>query len=180
VATGALQFTLADGVGDSGAASFSPDGEILVASNSDTSVRVWSARTGKLERTLDNLALSTFTLAFSPDGQVLASGGADRVIYLWDTRTWKVLRTLTGQAEMVTSLVFSADGKTLLSGGSSEFSGTRPAQAHLWDVASGDRKRSVPSPHHVGSVAFAPDGKTIAVSDRDKEINIWEIPQPGH
>jgi WD40 repeat protein len=125
------------------------------------------------------MALSTFTLAFSPDGQVLASGGADRLIYLWDTKTWKVLRTLTGQAEMVTGLIFSQDGKTLMSGGSSEFSGKRPAQVHLWDVASGEMKRSVPSPHRVAAVAFAPDGKTVAVSDRGKEINIWAVPDAG-
>jgi hypothetical protein len=34
----------------------------------------------------------------------------------------------------------------------------------------------MPSPHRVVSVVFSPDGKSVAVSDRDKEINIWEVP----
>ncbi|MBI2680792.1 MAG: hypothetical protein HYX25_07285 [Candidatus Solibacter usitatus] len=106
----------------------------------------------------------------------MASSGADRTIRLWDTKTWKVARTVNGQAEMVSHLAFSPDGKTLMSGGSSEFTGARPVEVRLWDVASGKTKRALPSPHRVVSVAFAPDGKTVAVSDRDKEINIWAVP----
>jgi WD40 repeat protein len=171
-----MQLALEDGNGEPSSVAFSPDGETLVTANADTTLRIWNARTGQLQRTVDEMALVTFALAFSPDGQVLATSGADRTIHFWDTKTWKSARTISGQAEMISHLAFSPDGQTLMSGGSSEFTGTQPVEVRLWDVASGRTKRALPSPHRVVSVAFAPDGKTVAVSDRDKEINIWQVP----
>ena len=131
--------------------------------------------TGKLERTIEDLLVSTFGLAFSPDGRLLASAGADRIVYIWNTENWKIVRKLTGLPEMVSQLVFSPEGTMLLSGGGNEFSGSLPASMILWDVSLAEPKRTVPSAHWVRSMAFSPDGKLVASVDYDKTVSIWAV-----
>ena len=112
------------------------------------------------------------SVAFSPDGKTIAAGYErvdDRTgVVLWDVAARKRLvdEPLPVKEGIVWSVAFSPDGKTIAAGyGRRSFIDVGEGGVVLWDVAS--RKRLVDEPlpvkeGDVKSVAFSPDGKTIA------------------
>jgi WD40 repeat protein len=166
---------------------FSPDGQTLAISDPN-SIELWDVATGAPVRTLKGLR-GVGLFAFNPDGKTLVSSGSesdhDPFIKVWDIVTGTVLRTIAWHSslgdESLTSFAFSPDGKTLASGGSG---------ARLWEVASGAELRTLkwpalqatqaPTPPiasamRVESVAFSPDGKTLACGGRDNSIKLVDV-----
>ena len=146
---------------------FSPDGKRLATANWDAAVRVLDATTGGEIFSLKGHTGSVMSVAFSPDGRRLVSGGDDRTVRLWDLTTGLELRTLKGPTGKVNSVAFSPDGSRVASAdgdGSQEAVG----EAKVWDAATGREILSltVPTPDrvhlHLTSVAFSPDGKSLA------------------
>ena len=77
----------------------------------------------------------------------------------------------------MTSVAYSPDGKTLASGGSelAGESGVETYEIELWDVATGKEQATLKGhTGPVGSVAFSPDGKTLA-SVGYEEIKLWDV-----
>ncbi len=112
---------------------------------------------------------SIYSVAYSPDGHIAASGSSDKNIKLWDVASGRELRTLTGHSDVVGSVAFSPDGRTIVSASWDE-------TIKLWEVSSGLELYSVKNPRTAqsmniprkaifGSVAFSPDGRTIAAGD---------------
>jgi WD40 repeat protein len=149
---------------------FSPDGRQLYSAGKDGAVKVWDVASGKLTRTLTVKDLSA--VALSPDGKVLATGSKDGVIRLWDVATGKQLRSLTGPKQEIAALAFHPAGRLLASG-------TNPGPAILWDPATGLEKARVrvgPAGEvgAVWSLAFSPDGKTLAIGTHDETV-LWDL-----
>jgi WD40 repeat protein len=147
---------------------FSPDGRSLASGSYDSTVKLWDAQSGGLERTLRHSAPVT-AVAFSPDGKTLASASVDRTVQLRDIQTGVVTRTLEGHTSAVMSVAFSSDGKMLASG---SIDGT----VRLWDGRTGAVQRTLTAPGSgVISIAFSADGKTIAAGGHDKLVRLWGV-----
>ena len=109
-------------------------------------------------------------VTFSPDGQYLAV--SSRIgIWLYDAITYKELALLSNP-EKVSTVAFSPDGNTLLSGVGGSHSNVGSWELNLWDVAT--RKKIASFGNGNESVAFSPDGKTIASVDATRPI-LWEV-----
>lgn len=121
-------------------------------------------------------ASSVMALAFSPDGKTIATGSADRTIRLWELSTGKeLLRLRVSDQRQATGphcVTFSRDGIALAATwgrGSNQGLG-------VWDTATGKEffKLHFKLPQEtICSVAFSPDGRTLAAGRTDKTIRFW-------
>jgi WD40 repeat protein len=134
---------------------FLPDGKTLISACQDGSVRLWDVATGRPLRALVNfLDLNTFAVA--PDGKHFAAIQGGTALRLWDIGTGKEVARIPGPRRAFLCLAFSPDGKMLAAAGDD-------LRVRFWDAATGKEARSWRYPWRVGRIAFAPDGKTLAL-----------------
>ena len=96
----------------------SPDGNTIASGSSDTTVKLWSAKDGKLIHTLQGHQNEVRSVVFSPDGNTIASASLDNTVKLWSAKDGKLIHTLQGHQNSVWSVVFSPDGNTIASASS--------------------------------------------------------------
>jgi WD40 repeat protein/serine/threonine protein kinase len=159
------------------ALSFSPDGKLLAAGfgyinwfegNYGQIARVWEVASGTevAELPHDNTVPS---LQFSPDGQTLATACHDHRIRLWQVGSWQQRRSWDGPSDFA-ALAFVPDRNQLVTGNGD-------GVLQLWDADTGGLLR-VFGQHaqRVYSLAFSPDGKTLASgSGADFTVKLWSL-----
>jgi WD40 repeat protein/serine/threonine protein kinase len=184
--------------GDVRAVAVSRDGALLAAGGGSPGageVRLWDLAGRKELRTLKGHRSIVTAVAFAPGGRLLASAGGavnqPGEVKLWDLATGQPLATLAGKLDPVTSLAFSPDGATLLTGTAKLIPGagspsdryfhvdftrvsTRQGGVLLWDIASRKVRTTLPGvTGDVLSVAWSPDGKTVAAGTAEGKVLLW-------
>nr|WSZ99206.1 trypsin-like peptidase domain-containing protein [Streptomyces sp. NBC_00857] len=148
---------------------FSPDGRSVAASsNDDPAVLLWDARTHRRLATLDDHRSPVQRVLFSPDGQTLATSSyIDGTTRLWSVRTHRQLESFAGGAGWTT---FSPDGRILVTGG------FQSSSVHLWDTRTRRRLGTLDAvTKMVSSVAFSPDGSTLATAGGRGKLRLWDV-----
>ena len=170
------------------AATFSPDSKVLVIGDTSGLLHHWSVET-KAEIKTTRVPSGAITgVVFAPDGKTLvtsqntgeASGSS---VTIWDTSSWVAL-----QKENFGSAAFSRDGTILALGGRNielievasrkgirtinlpEMS-LREVNRLFADHPQGDQK----IPIVVDSLAFSPDGKTLAAGCKDGTVRLVQL-----
>nr|WP_275407038.1 serine/threonine-protein kinase [Actinomadura bangladeshensis] len=154
------------------ALAFSPDGKTLATGSDDKTVRFWDAATGKpLGQPLTGHTGAVETIAFSPHGKTLATGGEDETVRLWDVATRAPIGTpLADYTDAVRSIAFTQDGKFLGIGSD-----------HIVFLLNAKTRKPLGEPlvHSgvVGTVAFSPDGKTLATAAAavGDSVHVWDM-----
>jgi WD40 repeat protein len=149
---------------------YAPDGKTVAIGN-QMAVRLIDPATGRERGLLEGHRGQIEAVAFSPDGRTIASGGRDQLIKLWDTATLQERATLVGHAGWVSSLAFSPDGSMLAA---ASLEGDHSKEIRLWDAASGQALATL-SGVNSHSVAFSPDGRSIATGDVSGAAKIWDV-----
>ncbi|MCG9133667.1 hypothetical protein J5I95_18495 [Candidatus Poribacteria bacterium] len=150
---------------------FSPDGETLatcsrqsVISNEHKTLLLWDVTAKEHQATFTGHSGGVLNVAFSPDGETLA-GAVGNDILLWDADTGQRQATLWGN-NASSPLAYSPDGRTLVIAGKKSL--------RFWDAAIG-KPKAILFENGVLSVAFSPDGKTLATGDFVGAVQLRDV-----
>jgi len=150
------------------ALAFSPDGKTLASGGDagDSTVKLWAAETGWLKRTLRGHTKSVVSLAFSADGKTLASRSDEGKVKVWDVETGQPTPTGKGWQASLPSARPSPDyepAPELRSPDGTILARTSGEVVELRDTKSGRLKHRLKGhTDWVASLAFSPDGRTLA------------------
>ncbi|MFJ2559210.1 hypothetical protein ACIO2V_27275 [Streptomyces sp. NPDC087534] len=152
------------------AVGFSPTGRALAArATKNRGIEVRDVATGRLLRTLTLSVIGT--AVFSPDGTRLAIIGEKGTVRIWHLSTGALHTAHTSPGESVRTVAFTPDSRTLAvvdikDGGD---------QVTLLDTATGHTQRTIkPSTPSTQSLAFSPDGHTLATASGSGTVNTWD------
>ncbi len=171
VTTGRESFVTQGHTAALSAAAYSPQGRAAAtASQDDGTIRIWDAATGKPLRVCEGERLRPLCLAFSADGAALASVGASGGIRIWEVSTGRELRRV-GKVEGAASrcAALSPDGKMLALADDAN-------HIRIVDAVNGEAKVVLTlSTTQIVSIAFAPDGRTLASASESEGVCIWDV-----
>jgi WD40 repeat protein len=155
---------------------YSVDGKFVASSSNMGPVKLWDAKTGELARLFRGT-----TAAFSPKGDTIACTWTEwkkgepeglGTVNLYDLKTAKLVRLFACEKPTATvwllSVAFSPDGRWLAA---ASWDGT----VTLWDVATGNRQKTLVEHGGVHSVAFSPNGSFLATGSEDKFLRLWKL-----
>lgn len=172
---------------------FAPDDKTLAGITPSYGLVLWDVQAGRVKQTMTRQMHVVFTAAFSPNAKIVASGGTGESdsggyslsisghpgeVNLWDAETGRLLHTLKGHTNPVVDIAFSPDGRLIASA-------SLDRTVKVWDVQTGNLQRTLnvgESGWGTSSVAFSPDGKTLATGSggsRDEkstgQIKLWLV-----
>ncbi|MBD2028165.1 WD40 repeat domain-containing protein [Leptolyngbya sp. FACHB-711] len=157
---------------------YSSDGTYLITGDSNGEIHLWDTTSGNKRMTCRGHKSWVWAVTSSPDGRLLASASDDNSVKLWDMETGDCLQTLSGHTSAANAVAFSPDGHLLASS-------SQDATIRLWHVNLSLQRSKEPIAQpfctlqgltqRIWSIAFSPDGQTLASGSEDHHIHLWNI-----
>jgi WD40 repeat protein/tRNA A-37 threonylcarbamoyl transferase component Bud32 len=158
---------------------FSPDGETFVSTHRDGTVALWDVESGTPRETLRGHSNSVQQPVFASDGDTLYTVSHDGTAIAWDLTGYGRLgrsfrfthdRTFSAQGYDGHPGRFSPDGRLIAVG-------LKEQGVALLDAR---ELRQVGTPllrtgGEVKSLAFSPDGRTLAAAGPDDALTLWDV-----
>jgi WD40 repeat protein len=159
------------------AIAYSPDGQLLAASDSTGEIRIWGVNQHQIAHKEIGQCLFACrghtnwvrAIAFSPDCRYLASSSDDLTISLWDLHAEGAQIRTFGAGIHSFGLSFSPDGRYLASA-------SADARIYYWDVQQGVCLRQFAG--HQGwsmNVCFHPHGDRLVSVGADGTVRLWDV-----
>ncbi|OMP00146.1 hypothetical protein COLO4_12887 [Corchorus olitorius] len=148
---------------------FMANNHCLLSASLDGTVRAWDLIRYRNFRTFTTPSSRQFvSLAADQSGEVICAGTLDSFeIFVWSMKTGRLLDVLSGHGGPVHGLMFSPTNAILAS---SSWDKT----VRLWDVFGKGAVETFLHTHDVLTVTYRPDGKQLACSTLDGQIQFWD------
>ena len=147
---------------------FSHDGQTVATVGRERTLRLWDARTGRLNDTFQGHGADVESVTFSPDDRTIASVDDHGMIQFWDVASGAAGKIASRQGRLW-CVEFSPDGRTVVTS-------SADGSVRLWDSLL-DRDRialRIPSPV-VHSMAFSADNNDLLAVGEDGTIWSWDV-----
>ncbi|MBI5863921.1 MAG: PKD domain-containing protein, partial [Planctomycetes bacterium] len=149
---------------------FSPNGQMILTSSLDGTLRLTNATTGAFIRQITATG-PVNCAAFSPDGNSIVYGAENGDVVLVQTADGAVVRTFASHVGAVNDVLFSPSGVQIFSAGADR-------RAILWNAADGTILRDFLHALPVHALAFQPADPTIvATGAAATRVQLWNIPR---
>ncbi len=147
---------------------FSPDTGLIAIGTEVGAVELWNALTRERFAGWSAHEEHIGAVRFSSDGRKLATGGSTGDVKIWDVTTRRKLDQFTANESSISCIAFSPDDQLL---------GYSTGKSVYVNHLTGQRKNIQLEENHAAvTVAFSPDGKLLAGSNRGATAHLWEIP----
>jgi WD40 repeat protein len=176
---------------------FAPDGRTLATGSSGGTTTLWDltdrAQPNRISEPLTRLAHPVESVAVAPNGRTLVTADSGGTTILWDltdrARPRHMSELPIGSHDPVenriSSVTISPDGRTLVTV-------TLRGTATLWDFVDPAHPRRIGdlvvgytssaddarSSYRAESLAFAPDGRRLAIGDSEGATILWDLTNP--
>lgn len=140
--------------------SFSPDGQVLITSGGDGTVRMWDVASGQHLRCYEeSTGLSLLASAsFSPDGLMIMSH-RNEAVTVWNALTGEVIQRIDQEDDLSSTLAFGS--ARFGPAGQRILTGVEDGTARVWDLESGELMALLRHPDAVNWADYSPDGRRI-------------------
>jgi hypothetical protein len=147
--------------------SVSADGNRLLTSSGDTTLRLWDPSTGEPRRVFSGHSECIVAAALSTDGRRVLSGSGDNTVRLWDATTGKQLAKMSC-SDKVFCVAFGPEGKVLFGG--------NDRSLHLWDLSTGKEAGVFPGhTSHIRGVSYSDAARLAATGSDDRSVRLWDL-----
>ena len=143
---------------------FLSDGR-LISRGGDSMVLVWNVDRGTVQHRLASHSDYVTAMAIRPDQRRLLTVSMDCTARIWDLESGQCVRVIRDHEEPVVSCAYAPAGDRLATG---SFDG----RVLLYDTNTGDQIQEIECGAPATSVAFAPDGRSIAIGTRGGGVRI--------
>jgi cytochrome c len=143
------------------------DGASMLSGSFDTSVILWSLRSGLAQRVLRFHEGAVNCVAFLGDGRIVTGSEDGAIAIWWPGSDWPSL-VLRGHTAPVVGLAVSPDGSWI-------GSASRDQTARLWPLTGGPARVLVGHRQSVNAVAFTPDGRAMVSAGYDGTVRLWPL-----
>jgi hypothetical protein len=147
--------------------SFDSSGSSVAVVDRDGLLRVWDASSKILLTSLQAHQKIASAVAFSPQGNLLATAGYDAMARLWNLSSGEKIGEMIGGTFAIPAIAFSPDGANLAI--------INGDIIRLRDVQTQRFVRTIAGENPFFSLAFSPDGLTLASGDVAGGIDLWDL-----
>jgi len=144
---------------------FSSDGQRLLSSGFDQTVKLWDIKSMKLIRSFRQESGEFWEAKFFPGDQEFLSIGLDNVLNLWSING-DLKQTFSGHSAKVFAIAISPEGQLIASGGVDQTIRIWQRDGQTVKVLQGPRS-------NIWDLEFSPDGENLVAATEAGEAWVW-------